>query len=91
MTTEVSLSEVYQPLRLNYRTISTEPVSSYQVQTKYPISVEIPEVPQSLKIAMPDILQRKSYEYNIQIPSPSSIPLLRNYNFDVQVPSPPST
>jgi len=90
MTTELSLSEVYQPLRLNYRTISTEPVSSYPVQTEYPISVEIPEVPQSLKIVTPNVMQR-SYEYNIQIPSPPSIPFSRNYNIGVQLPPPPST
>ncbi|EZA47589.1 hypothetical protein DMN91_004456 [Ooceraea biroi] len=90
MATESTLSKVYQPLKLNYRVISTEPVSC-PLQREYPISVEIPQIPQPLTIVTPDIFRGKSYEYNIQVPSFSPMPISRNYNFDVQVPLPPST
>lgn len=93
MTTESTLSKVCQPLklnRLNYRAIFTEPAVSYQLQKKYPISIEIPQVLQPT--VAPDIFRGKSYKYNIHFPSLPPMPISRNYNydFDVQVPLPPT-
>ncbi|XP_011685581.1 PREDICTED: uncharacterized protein LOC105448580 [Wasmannia auropunctata] len=84
---------VYQPLKLNYRVISTKPIA-YQPQAEYPISVQIPQVPQvpqSEEIITPDPFQGKSYEYNIQALSSPPVPIsTKRYNIDFQVPSSPS-
>ncbi|KYQ51659.1 hypothetical protein ALC60_09247 [Trachymyrmex zeteki] len=79
----------HQPLKLNYRVISTEPIP-YQSRKEYPISVEVPQMPQPLEIITPDSLQGKSYAYNIQVLPPPSVPISRRHDFDVQVPPSPS-
>lgn len=79
----------YQPLKLNYRVISAEPNQPYQPRTEYPISIQVPRVPQPLDIIMPDPLRGKSYTYNIQTLPPSSVPISTRYDFDFQVPPSP--
>ncbi|XP_011631641.2 uncharacterized protein LOC105423561, partial [Pogonomyrmex barbatus] len=80
---------VYQPLKLNYRIIPTEPSLPYQPQTEYPVSIQIPQVPESLEIVTSDPLRGKSYAYNIQTLPPPSVPITTRYDFDFQVPPSP--
>lgn len=89
--TESVLSKpcTYQPLKLNYRMVSTEPSLPYQPRAKYPIAVQVPQVqqpPQPLEIITSDPLRGKSYTYNIQTLPPPSMPISRRYDFDFQVP-----
>jgi len=84
----------YQPLKLNYRVVSTEPNLPYQPRAEYPIAVQVPQVPprpSSEIIITPDPLRGKSYTYNIQTLPPPSTPISRRYDFDFQVPPPPSS
>jgi len=83
---------VYQPLKLNYRVISTKPIS-YQPRVEYPISIQVPHVPQPLETITPDVmpLQGKSYAYNIQALPPPPVPISTRYDFDFQVPPSPSS
>ncbi|XP_028046562.1 uncharacterized protein LOC105830635 [Monomorium pharaonis] len=81
---------VYQPLKLNYRVITNKSIQPYQPQAEYPISIQVPQVSQSLaEIITPDLLRGKSYTYNIQtLPSPP-VPISTRYDFDFQVPFSP--
>lgn len=83
----------YQPLKLNYQVIADKPPISYQSQAKYPVSIQVPEVPEvpveSLEIVKSDPYRGKSYMYNIQSLSSPSVPISTSYNFDLHVPSPP--
>ncbi|XP_012215842.1 uncharacterized protein [Linepithema humile] len=86
--TEPSKS-LYRPLKLNYRAISTESPTCYQVQNEYPISIQVPQITEPLKIVTPDPYRGKSYKYDIQTPSIPCTPIPMSYNFDLQMPPPP--
>ncbi|KAL6420143.1 hypothetical protein ACFW04_014088 [Cataglyphis niger] len=84
----------YQPLKLNYRVIDNSSPIFYQPQAKYPVSIQVPEVPvESLEIVeKPDLYRGKSYVYNTQTPlSPITVPISTSYNFDLHVPPSPIT
>ncbi|GAB1861844.1 DUF4794 domain-containing protein [Camponotus japonicus] len=85
----------YQPLKLNYQVIVDESPIPYQLQAKYPVSIQIPEVPEvpveSSEIVKLDPYRGKSYMYNTQSLSSPSVPISTSYNFDLHVPSPSST
>ncbi|EFN69576.1 hypothetical protein EAG_04522 [Camponotus floridanus] len=88
----------YQPLKLNYQVIADKPPIPYQSQANYPVSIQIPEVPEvhevpveSSEIVKLDPYRGKSYTYNTQsLPSPS-VPISTSYNFDLYVPPSPSS
>lgn len=83
----------YQPLKLNYRVIDNSSPTFYQPQAKYPVSIQVPEVPvESLEIVKPDLYRGKSYVYNTQTPlSPITTVPIPSYNFDLYVPPSPTT
>lgn len=90
MPTEKSNPQkLYKPLKLNYKIVSK--LVDCKASEKYPISIEVPEVPpMPIEKSVPDLLRGKSYGYNVQAPLPSSVPISRNYDFDLQIPFSPS-
>lgn len=83
----------YRPLKLNYRVTDTdEPAIPHQPQAEYPISIQVPRVPEPLEIITPDPFRGKSYMYDIQdLPTPAAVEPYspRRYNFDFQLPPSP--
>ena len=92
VTRDQYLPRVYKPLKLNYQVVADKPPIPYQPCAKYPVSIQVPEVPVPRSLVKPDPLRGKSYVYNtLTPPSSPSVSILKNYNFNIDVPlSPPS-